>query len=118
MFIKQGAVQAFDEAVALRSADLGGAMFDSLQLQEELVRMPIRAPAELSAIIGKDRGNFGAMLFEKRQNVLIKKMHGGNRQLGGIKPSPGITDHGLDGAGYVQEWLSQQSRRPGWDAGL
>lgn len=41
--IQQGSVQAFDKAVVLRTANLRGAVLESFELQEQLIRMPIRA---------------------------------------------------------------------------
>ena len=71
VFIQQGAVQALDEAVALRSSDPGGAMFDALQLKEEFVRVPVRPAAELPAVVAQDGGDLRIMLLEEGQDVVV-----------------------------------------------
>lgn len=48
VFIQKGPVQPLDIAVALGPPHLGGAVFDLLQLQEQLVGMPVRMAAELA----------------------------------------------------------------------
>lgn len=48
VFVQQGAVQPLDEAVALRSPNLGGAVLDLFELKEQLIRMLILPAAELS----------------------------------------------------------------------
>ncbi len=50
MLIEQGPVQALDEAVGLGSTDLGGAVLDVLELEEQLIGMTVRAAAELAAL--------------------------------------------------------------------
>lgn len=45
VLVEQGPVQAFDEAVGLRPSDLGGAMLDVLELQEQFVGMAIGSSA-------------------------------------------------------------------------
>jgi|GEM_PF-3792097 len=52
--------------------------------------MTIRSPAKFAAIIPEDGLNRNIMFFKKRPDILVKEMNRGNRQLGGIKPSPGI----------------------------
>ena len=42
MLVEQGSVEAFDEAVGLGPADLGGAVFDVLELEEDLVGVLVR----------------------------------------------------------------------------
>lgn len=51
VLIKQGAMQSLDDAVALRAPDLGCAMFDFLELEEELERMVVGTPTVLSAVV-------------------------------------------------------------------
>ena len=53
VFVEHGAVEALDDAVRLRSPDLGGVVFDLLKLQEQLVRMPVGPAAEFAAIVGE-----------------------------------------------------------------
>ena len=96
MFIEQGAVQPLDKSVALRPTDPGGAVFDPLTLQEQLVRMTVRAAAKLPAVVGENGGNPGLVLLEKRQHVFVEHMHGRHRQLGGIETTPGIPGMAID----------------------
>jgi len=51
VLVEKASVPALDEAVALRSADPGGPEFDALQLEKELVGMPVQATAVLSTIV-------------------------------------------------------------------
>jgi hypothetical protein len=51
VLIEKRAMEAFDEAVALRPANFRGPMLDPFELQEELVGMLIGSPAELPAVI-------------------------------------------------------------------
>lgn len=48
VLVQQRPVQPLDEAVALRPADLGRPVIDLLELQEQLVRMLVRATAVLT----------------------------------------------------------------------
>ena len=48
-------MESFDEAVALRSSDLSGAMLDFLELQEEFVGMLLSTAAEFPPVIAEDR---------------------------------------------------------------
>lgn len=57
MLAQAGAVQAFNKAVALRPADLGGSMFDTFELQEQLIGVNIGPAAVFSAIVGEDGFN-------------------------------------------------------------
>lgn len=99
VFVQQCTVQPLDEAVALRPADLRGPMFDLLDLQEQLVRMLIRATAELAAVVREDRVDPGAVLLEERQHVVVERLDGRQRQLAGVQLAPGVAavrvDHRL-----------------------
>ena len=48
--VEDGAVEALDEAVGLRRADLGSSVLDAVQIEVELVGVAAR-PAELAAIV-------------------------------------------------------------------
>ena len=61
MLIEQGAVQPLDKTIALGPADLGGLVFNTLKLQEELVGVSIWTPAELTAVMREDRADFGGV---------------------------------------------------------
>ena len=56
VFVEQGAVEAFEVAVALRAADLSGSVFDAFELEEEFVGVIAGPSAELAAVVGDDRG--------------------------------------------------------------
>ena len=51
VLVEQRAMEAFKEAIALRPANLGGSVFNFLELQEELVGMPIGPAAELAPVV-------------------------------------------------------------------
>jgi hypothetical protein len=50
VFIQQGAMQPLDKAIALRPAHFGCLVFNPLQLQEQLVGVMVRSPAELTPV--------------------------------------------------------------------
>ncbi len=82
-------MQPLDKAVALRPAYFGGPVFNSLQLQEQLIGMMVRAPAELAPVVRQDGINLCLMGFEERQHRFIEHMNRGHRQLAGVEPSLG-----------------------------
>lgn len=88
VLVKKGPVQSLNKAVALRPPNLRGAMFDALQLQEELVRVLVGPAAELATVIAEDGGDPRFMLLEEGQNILVQNMDGGNRKLVGVEPAP------------------------------
>jgi len=99
VFIQEGAVQTLDKAVALRAANLGGAVFDPFELEKQLIGMTIRAVAELPAFIRENHCDPRFVLLEKRLHILVQNMHGRNRQFAGVEASPGVAgvvvDHRL-----------------------
>ena len=68
-------MEPLDDAVALRPADPGGLVGDALQLQEQLVGMLVRPPAELAAIVGADRLR-QATLHDPRACSLLRTIPG------------------------------------------
>lgn len=50
VLVQQGSVQSFHKAFALKTAHLGGAMFNPDELHGQLVGMLVGAPAKLTAI--------------------------------------------------------------------
>ena len=50
VLVEEGAMEALDDAVGLRAFHAGGTVFDVFELQEQLVRVMVGAPAELAAI--------------------------------------------------------------------
>ena len=99
VFVEQGAVQALDDAVALRSTDLGGLVGDALELEEQLVGMLILAAAELAAIVAEHGVDPRTVLLEGRQDLVVQGLDRGDRHLVGEQLRPGIAgmavDHGL-----------------------
>lgn len=54
VLIKESAVEAFEEAIALGTSDFRFAVFDFLDLEEEFVGVVIRPPAELASVVRED----------------------------------------------------------------
>ena len=96
VFVEQGAVQAFHIAVRLRAADLSGAVLDLFQLQEQFVRMVVRAATELTAVVREHRCDLGVVRFKGRNHVVVHDVHGGHRQFGGVEPPPGVAGEAID----------------------
>lgn len=90
VLVEQGPVQALDEAAGLRSPDLGRAMLDLLELQEQLVGVAIGPAAELAAVVAEHGANPGLMGFEGWQHVSVQQVDRADRQLVRVEPSPSI----------------------------
>jgi hypothetical protein len=101
VLVKHGAVEALDDAVGLRAADLGRAVLDLLKLKEELVRMQVGPAAEFPSIVAEHRLDPGVMGLEGRDDVVVEDMNGGDRQLGRIEPGPGMARMAIDGRLHV-----------------
>lgn len=101
VLVKHGAVEALDDAVGLRAADLGRAVLDLLELEEELVRMLVWPFAEFPSIVRQHHLDPGIMGLEGRDNVVVEDMNGGDRQLGRIEPGPGMAQMAVDGRLHV-----------------
>jgi len=84
-------MKALHITVALRTTHSGGSVLYTLKLQEKLIGMAILTATIFPAIVGEDSSYLNVMFFKERQNILVKHMHGGYRQLAGIKSAPGIT---------------------------
>jgi len=97
MFVEEGAVQAFNDAVGLRPADPGSLVLDAFELQEELVGVAILATAEFAAIVGEHRVDPGRVRLKDRQHIIVEQLDGGQRQLVGIEPGPGMPAAAVDG---------------------
>lgn len=93
VLVEEGPVQPLDEAVGLGPADLGGSVLDALELEEQLVRMPVEAAAVLGAVVAEHRIDRGAVRLEGRQHVAVHDVDRGDRELGGIEP-PGRSGNG------------------------
>lgn len=83
-------MQPFDKAVALRPAYLGCPVLNTLQLQEQLVGVMVRAAAELAPVVRQDGIDPRLVSLEERQARFVEHMDRGHRQLAGVEPSPGV----------------------------
>ena len=81
-------MEAFDEAVRLGPADLRGAVFDLLELDEELVGVLVRPAAVLAAVVAQDRLDLHSVLLEEGQRVDVQDLNGRDRHLRGVEPGP------------------------------
>lgn len=51
VFVEKGSMEPFEEAVALRAANLGGAVFDPFELEEEFVRVSVGSATKLPSVV-------------------------------------------------------------------
>jgi hypothetical protein len=54
VLVEHRAVEALDDAVGLRSPDLGRPVLNLLKLQEEFVRVLVRQATELAPVVGQN----------------------------------------------------------------
>ena len=97
VFVEEGAVEAFEVSVALRAADLGGAVFDAFELEEEFVGVVVRASAELAPVVGEDGLDGDLEFLEEGQDVVVEEVDGGQRHLGGVEAGEGVAGMAVDG---------------------
>ena len=90
MLVEQGSVQAFNEAVALRAANQGRPMLDAFKLEEQFVRVLVRATAKFASVVRENRLDPGFVFLEEGQNVLVEHVHRRQRQLAGVQAAPGV----------------------------
>lgn len=81
VLVQKGAVQALDVAVGLRAADLSGAVLDIFQLQEQFIRVAVRAATVFPAVVGEYGVDAGIVGLEGGQHIVVHDMCGGHRQL-------------------------------------
>jgi len=79
--VKQGAVQPFDEAVRLRPFGPRSPVLDFLELDKQLVRMPVEASAERAAVAGERDVDGGAVRLEGPEHLVVHHFLRGDRQL-------------------------------------
>ena len=96
VLIQQGAMESLDDAVRLRALHAGGAVGDIFELEEQFVRMPVRASAELAAIVGQYGFNLSVRRFEGWDDVIVHEVDGGDRQLARMQAGPGIPRVAID----------------------
>jgi len=97
MLVQKSAVQAFDNTVGLRSVDPSLFVLDVFELQKKLVGMAIRAAAEFAAIVGEHGVDLGPVRLKSRQYIIVDQLDGGDRQLVGVEPGPGMPAVAVDG---------------------
>lgn len=94
--IEHGSIEAFHEAVGPGPCHFGSAMLNIVQLQEYLIGMNHRSPAVRTTIIREDVFHFEVLRFVEGQHPVIEDIHGGLRELGGVKLSKGKRTIGVD----------------------
>ena len=90
-------MEAFDDAVRLRAPDLGLAVLDAFELEEQLVGMAVGPAAELAAIVREYGLDRHAVLLEEGHHIGVQQMHGGQRHLVGVEAAPGEARAAVDG---------------------
>ena len=88
VFLEERVVEPLDEAVRLGSADLRGAVFDLLELEEELVGVLVRSAAVLAAVVAEYRLHLRDVHLEEGQHVVVQDLNGGHRHLRCVEPGP------------------------------
>ena len=78
VFLEERVVEPLDEAVRLGPADIRGAVFDLLELQEELVGMLVRPAAVLAVVVAEDRLHLRDVHLEEGQHVVVEDLNGGH----------------------------------------
>ena len=87
----------FNDAVGLRPVDPGSLVLDALELQEQLVGVAILATAEFAAIVGEHSVDLGPVRLKAWQHIIVEQLDGGQRQLVGVEPGPGVPAVAVDG---------------------
>ena len=99
VLIEQGAVEALDEAIGLRPAHLRGPVLDALELQEELLGMPVGPAAELASVVAEDGPDRNPVLLEEGQHVVVRDLYRRQGHLARVETTPGMAaeavQHGL-----------------------
>ena len=72
VLVKQGTVEALDDAVGLWTLDAGLAVLDALELEELLIGMAIGPAAELAAIVREYGLDRDAVRLEGRQHIAVE----------------------------------------------
>ena len=96
MFVQQGSMKPFNDAVALRPPDLCRTVLDLFELEEKFEGVMIRSSAILSPVVAEDRLDFHGMLFEEREYLVVQHMDCGDGDLGGVEIPPGVPGMTID----------------------
>lgn len=71
VLVDQGTVQPLDDAIGLRPFDLGGAVLDQLEQDEQSVGMAVGAAAELAAVVRQHHLDARVDNLEARQHFAV-----------------------------------------------
>ena len=72
-------MEPFDEAVRLRTAHRRLPVLDLLELEEQLVGVPVVAAAVLAPVGAPDRLDLHVLLLEEGQHGVVQELDGGHR---------------------------------------
>ena len=82
VFVEHSAGQPLDDTARRRAFDRGGAMLDLLELQEQLVGMPVAPAAEFAAVVGEHGLGLGGVRLEDRDSIAVHQVDGSNGHAG------------------------------------
>ena len=94
--VEQRAIHAFDEAVGARRPDLGGAMVDVLQGEQQLVGMLLGTATVFPAIVGEDRAYDDPEGLGEGEDAIVEQIARGGRHLGGVDLGEGERAEDVD----------------------
>ena len=97
VLVEQRAVEPLHDTVRLGPVDLGGAMLNVLELQEQLVGVAVGSAAELPSVVREHHLDAPASGLEGGQHVVVHQVHGGHRHLVRIEPCPAMARVAIDG---------------------
>lgn len=80
-------MEAFEEAIALRTPDLSGFVLDIFKLEEKFVRVLVRTATEFAPIVGENSLDGDAVLLEEGQDVIVEEVNGSKRHFRGVEAS-------------------------------
>ena len=81
-------MEAFDVPVRLRPPHLRPAVLDLLELEEQLVGVPVLGAAELAPVVAEDRLDLHPVFLEEGEYVVVQDLDRGHRHLRGVEPGP------------------------------
>ena len=87
--VEDSAVEALDKAVGLWRSNLGAAMVDAVEVEVELIRVPLRA-AELAAVVGVHRADGQAEMAVEGQDLVVQHRHSGLGLFGDVQETEGV----------------------------
>lgn len=81
-------MKTFDDAVALRPADLSGSVLNVFQLEEEFEGMLVRTSAELPAVVAEDGLDSRPVFLEEGKDAFIEDVDRRDGDLGIVEVTP------------------------------